>query len=726
MKKIRILFVLMLILSVSLSSVAFAEETAPVTEALGTAISVPLFSEPQKVTLPRAVTSFWFMMPYGTEVGKAEVTLIVDSADCIIEEYSFATLRVNNYDVETINLVSLRGQRGGVWKVEIPVEYLKCDGTLNQLSIITAQRTILGDCADIDNLANWLIISDESTLDLQIISMGEATLSTLYDCMFNRVDGLDSIRAAFLPEGKEPAAELSAMFSMASSFGAAYPYKSTVLLPVGQNEAFANSVVISASQTAPVLKAGEGYLKIENANGGCKVIVSGADTAGLKKAADIMLYNSYLSQLSGQEKVIASSVKPASTGFALNEDHMYTLADYGYEDISLEGAFHQSTSFDVRQPNGIRSGADSYFELHFRHSAALLGDSSLLTVYFNHVAYSSVQLSSTNAANGVLRVRIPADVLDDDRITVTVEVYNYLGKIDCSKDWSDVAWSVIDSDSVFYFQDGDTTVTPDLASFPALPSVAAGQEHKVVVSLPDMSNEKVLEAANELICVSAQKSLSAASYTVVDKVDSQTAANADIFIFGSVSDITLPAEICEKLYIFPENGSFTIKEGIPTIPEAVSDKLILQVIASPYDYTRVIYVVMWPDQGEDMLLSFTQDRDQINAVSGVVALAGGASSGMVPLSSANEVRASVPLTPEVVINRVVNQTGISRIGLLIILLLIIIIIIFIIRAILKKNRFEKAKRKMEETNGQTEDTPAAGQADQAEQKNDDDDDDDDE
>ena len=140
--------------------------------------------------------------------------------------------------------------------------------------------------------------------------------------------------------------------------------------------------------------------------------------------------------------MIKSSFDPIGGALASREDGLYTLQDFGYEDINLEGAFHQKTYFSIRQPDGILGGPDSYFEVHFRHSDALVGDTSMLTVYFDGVPASSIQLSRGNVDDGKLRVKIPREVLDKGSFEITVDVYNYLGNIDCSKDWYDVAWYI--------------------------------------------------------------------------------------------------------------------------------------------------------------------------------------------------------------------------------------------------------------------------------------------
>lgn len=708
MKQKLIVFLMLLVLLFTNFTFAYAEEEtdAATVEVIIDAkeISIPLFNSPQHITLPHTITSFWFMIPNNTDVNSAGVTLILDSADCILEDYSFATLSINDVNIETINLISLRKDHNNVWTVEIPVEYLKTDGSLNQLSIVTAQRSILGDCADIDNPANWLIISDKSTLDLKINSFGDCTLATMMDYMFNRVDIADTIGIGFVLPAQAKESSINAMLSLSSAFGASYPYKNILNMPVyhaGDNTETENTIYIDEKipqeSGIAVTEAGNGYLKVSASEGKTTAFVVGTDANGLKKAVDVVLYSSYLKQLSGTEAQIYSTVKPVYGGMRLDKDGMYTLEDYGYDSINLAGAFHQQTSFTVVQPKGEQSGPDSYFEIHFKHSKALLSDSSLLTVLFNNVAAASIQLTSTNATGGSLKVKIPEEALKHSEINITVDVYNYLGKIDCSKDWYDVAWTVIDKDSVVFFQEGDYTTTATLENFPALPAVENGKEHVALITLPQNASATVLQAMNQLAARAGQKTRSASEFRIENDINKDNAKGKDIFILGSVSGVTIPEEIKKELNIVPDGNTFRISDYVSTIPEALSGKLIVQTIRSPYDHTRMVYVILWPDGQEDLLLQFASDKKTMDSLQGVVALVGTGTS-LVTLENMNVEPNEVPMTFDRAVNKVVNCTGISRVGLIIIAVLILILIIFIIRALRKKNRFSRAKEKMQKTN----------------------------
>lgn len=722
MKKLTALLLSLCLLLVTLTApAAMAEAAEPAAQQSETGASqqirVFLFSEPQAIKLPKAETSYWFMVPAQTVVNGASLQLEMETTEILLGDYSTVTLCFNGVNVASANLAELRDRHGSVWKVEIPAERVKTDGSLNELKLITAQRTILGDCADIDNPANWLLLKQTSALVLDVASFGPSTLATLMDNMFNRVDGADTLAAEFVLNGSALQAEKSAMLSMASAIGAANPYKGKVLMPVsvgGARTGLRNRLMVSASPLEGVsVQADNGYLRVTEADGSTVLYVMGSGAKGLEKAMRMVLYSGYLQQLSGTQREISSTVTHSVAELPLNAANMYTLHDYGYDDISLAGAFHQQTNFQVRQPEGMVSGPDSYFEVHFRHSDALVSDTSLLTVYFNNVAASSIQLSGMNTENGTLRVKIPQEAMQTAVLSVTVDVYNYLGKIDCSKDWYDVAWTVIDDDSVFYFQPGTAVVPPSLNNFPFFPATSAAMEHETVFFLPQAS-ETLLTASAELACRAGQQIRSGVNIHAVDLLNKDVAQHADIVAMGPADALQLPEEIASKLYVTYDKGAFQVSDKLDTIAEALEDRIILQAIQSPYDSSRVAYVIMWaPGVTDQEVLALLRSRQFVNGLKGQVAFASPVGSAeasvladaktvapasQVTLTATNVELKGRPVTIDSVVNTAVNYTGISRMGLLLILILLIVLIICIVRSIRVKNRFVKARGKVEATN----------------------------
>lgn len=671
-------------------------------------VSVPLFSEPQSLSLPRNSTSFWFRIPNGTNIGdQGSVSLGMTAADTLIDEHSLVTLFLGNQQIASARIVDIVKNQGGIWNVPIPIKEIKTDGTLNELRIVTAQRTILGDCADIDNPANWVRLETTSRLNLDILQMGDPILGTALPYMFDRVDQEDRLTAEFIiPSGGDSDVR-SAMLTAASAIGAAYPSKSVVSFVVSEESSAVteqNRIHIGLGSQKPrdmteisSIKRENGYLAIAGNDQYCDLSLYGADAAGLSKTVAFFTHSDYLAQLSGNTAVISTDLRNVGTGFVKNEDGYYKLSDFGYANASLAGAFHQEVNYTLKQPQSIRSGPDSYLEIHFRHSKALVGDTSLLTVHVDGIAISSIQLSDSNAERGSIRVKIPSSALDKSSFNVKVESYNYIGKVDCSKDYYDVAWTVIDQDSVVYFQPGDVGIFPSIQPLLSFGEALDESWPTAILYSPSNASQTMMEVAVGLATRAGQNS-GAYRWEYADNLDAKQKGPADILILGTNDNIQIPKEISDLLSIVPQKDGFILPKDSKVSEEALQDKIIIQVVRSPWNFYRKAYVITCPTNMESTLKEFVSQRKNLNELSGTISLVDG-KLGVTNItavdSTINKSAETLPFNIDRFIGKFVRTTGISRGGLLIISILILVIIFLIIKVSKTSGRFETAKKKME-------------------------------
>ncbi len=665
----------------------------------GKTYQIPLFTEPHMLSLPHNNTSFWYMIPSDTELSYAELHLVLDSTDTLLSDYSTVTIEVNNVMIASVNLIKLKQEHDNVLTVAIPLERLKTDGTLNQLSIITAQRSILGDCADIDNPSNWITIKENSCLNLVVAKQGTCSISTVFPFYFNRIDALDAIASEIVVPSTNFLPELSAAASIASAAGYRYPYKSEVYFPVS----FGNPKGLLYNQMSfgkdPALKEDSAKLSLEQNEYHTTLNVTASTPKGLEKAVTLLSRDEYLKQFKGTEYTVESEISAGGSEFEAHANGIYTLEDFGYSDVNLAGAFHQQTYYSIKQPDAIAGAVGSYIEIHFRHSDALIGDTSLLTVYLDNVAASSIQLSPSNADDGSLRVMIPADVLKKDMIDVRIDVYNYLGKIDCSKDWFDVAWTVIDSDSIVYFEPSDYSTMTTLERFPSFHASTSSDPHIIEVVAGALS-ETTAEIITTFAARASQNSMLPFRYNVVK--EASTEKNQDQVFIGTVLDVQIPEAIKSELYLKPSGSSYEIKEGVNTVPEVLRDQVVIQAVRSPYDNSRKVYVITYPDTSyAPVVLNLLQDKKLLNEVGGVVTLVS-KNNDVTVIETAETIEQSIKVPyeqmPMYYLNKLSRKTGISRNGLIIIAVCILVILFLLIRAARKKDQFKTARKKMEGKN----------------------------
>lgn len=681
--------------------------------ASGETVSVPLFTSPQSMKLPHNTASFWFVIPSGTQLGgNCSMTLQMKAAETLLSDYSSVTLIVNDVQVSSVHLAEVVRNGAGSWTVTIPVARLKTDGTLNELRIVTAQRSILGDCADIDNPSNWVTLEESSVLSLSVLEMGAPELGMVLPYYFNRIDQMDSSNAEFVLPSTEDVNARSAMLTIASAIGAAYPSKSGVNFTVSQGSPAGteqNRILLglgsqkpSGIDSVPELKEGNGFLSVSRNGGRNNLFVYGLDAAGLEKAAAFFTNAKYLSQLSGSSAVITTDLRGKTVAAAKKDDGYYTLSDFGYSTVNLAGAFHQQVTYTLKQPKDVRSGGNSYVEIHFRHSAALLGDTSLLTVYFNDVAATSIQLSDSNAEGGTIKAKIPADALNNSLLNLKIDCYNYLGKIDCSKDYYDTAWTVIDGNSVVFFEPGTTTLAPTVKQLPMFDTPASGGTGRALLLAPKNASTALLATAAELACRAGQNSGTAFRWEAADDLTASAAKDSsDILILGG-SGLTIPNEVAKLLDAVPNSdGSFTVASAAGVTAEALRNKIVVQAVRSPWNYSHRVFVITCPSGMENQLKQFVSQRKGLDKLNGTMALIDAAGNVTTVDNTAVRPEEKVPFSFDRTVSWLVRTTGISRVGLTVILVCIVLVILLIIKVMSNRRRFVHAKAKVEQSNAKS-------------------------
>ncbi|NLG05333.1 MAG: cellulose biosynthesis cyclic di-GMP-binding regulatory protein BcsB, partial [Clostridia bacterium] len=432
-------------------------------------MDLQMFEKTVKLDMPKNTASFWFLLPDGTVVDdQSYMNLDLKFSETLIYERSSITLEMNGTVIETKWILDIDDQTTCTWKVKIPEDVLKI-GELNELKIITTQRSIEGDCADIDNPSNWVSLLNTSYLHVSIAEKASPKLSNLYAFFYENPADKGVLETEFIVPEQADATVKAGMLKTASAVGSYYPYNDKLISHVSEKEVSQKGEHKIAFGYDDTLKSGSGSISVEDQGTYYKADIMGKDQEGFDKAVAFFSANEFMKQISRSSVVVTSDIRDRvlKHEFKKNEAGYYQFSDFGYQTVNLAGAFHQSANFTFQQPGGVRSGDDSYVLIRFRHSKALEADHSLLTVYCDSEALDSVKLSSSNADYGELKVKIPVKYLKEDTINLNIDCYNYLGKIDCSKDYYDTAWTVIDETSNIYFEPGNIGVTPSLYHTPA-------------------------------------------------------------------------------------------------------------------------------------------------------------------------------------------------------------------------------------------------------------------
>ena len=596
---------------------ATSDETVDALEdnpaSIGTPARLYLFRENQTLTMPKNTVSYWFIVPDGMSLD-SECTLKLRMAHSvtIINELSAVTVYVNDTAIETWTINASQNTLSR--EITFDSSLIRTEG-FNELKIVLVQRSIEGDCADIDNPFNWSVIYKDSYIDLYAKPAKQPVLSAYYPLYYDTFSEQFTIAKDYVLSNVNKPGIIESMLGLSNASGMHYADKEYIRTKVytGNNGSLSknNKIFIGLSEDSMAwskellsypesVNNDNGYVSINGYTDNhpyYKMLLLGQNEIGLKKATSFLANRTLVGQTDMQDIYLHSDIKGESVrgGMALNETGLYSFSDFGYTDLNLAGAFRHRAELSFVQINGIRGDEGSYMEVSFRHSAALLSDRSAMTVYINNIPIDSVKLSPANAQGGSLIIDIPKSALNQPIINVSIETYHYLGKVDCTKDYYDVAWTVIDADnSKIFFKESQHSLEPTLSGFPNFTSI--GQASHVALYMSEQTNEQALEIASMLAARTGQNTGRIFNWEM--KADSIVSnPNGDIIVFGKSDSFSLPDEIQTKLTIVPDGKSYTIRdEELSIIPEILSDKAIIQVIRSPWDFYKKVYVVLYDNE----------------------------------------------------------------------------------------------------------------------------------
>jgi hypothetical protein len=611
--------------------------------------NIVLFNEDQKFDLPKNSVSYWFNIPTGTELADCNVNLHISFSDTLIANRSNLSLLVNDSPVDTKWINDLKSTATNWWKVTIPLTTLKVDA-INEIKIQSNQRSIEGDCADIDNESNWMIIHKDSSMGIIVNKYSDALLSNILPIYGDNLLDKYTISSDFVLPKMEDKDSLASLLKLSSSIGKIYSDKNDLDYNVTAGSSDSKSLkskifigpindwLTNTQLNLPAQKLGpsQGFISIRsqvtpgttpssgNDSTFFNTLVTGNDQDGLNKAVNFLASKQLMDQIKSNALMINSDAKIERVPFAEKQDGLYKFSDFGYGNLNLAGAFHQKAFLTFIQPQGIQSAKGSYVNIKFNHSKILVSDRSIMTIYINGIAANSVKLSAANAEDGTLKVIIPEEALKSNVINVGIECYNYLGVIDCSKDYDESAWTAISQDSEICLLPGNAVLQPNLTSFPYIYTKQGNEVPQVVLGLPDALNRLLLEATSLIATRAGQSTGETLNWNLIGSGSALTPEQEkmDLVYLGSYKNINLPQSIKNQLYVAPAgDGTFSIKEGVKIQPETLQDKVLIQVVRSPWVATKRLYVILYDnDNNLNALKKVLSNGNLLHQMTGEIAV----------------------------------------------------------------------------------------------------------
>lgn len=355
----------------------------------------------------------------------------------------------------------------------------------NRLVVRCLLQTTQNLCRDVDNPAAWLVFDPATSIrvaysnqplfaELQRFpeSIAEPVLMHLPE--FRSLDKKNKpapVVSLLLPEESgDP--ELRSFLIAASRLGQTVytPAEAVAVGDIGEFSALCerrNGVLIGlndqlADQPLPghikkalaELQNGEGFLA-EVIYGPPEstqhrwIILSGADSAGLEKAALTLGSSIALRSAPSNPWIIAKApeISPIVEKMSQPAVGPLKLSSLENGEILLRGIFRNSTSRQISFPPGFETSHAGYVEFDFSH-ADNLDKTSAFEARLNDMVIGSVALTPDNTGPVKQRFAIPQGIAGRDPSLLTVSSYLDIGSVDCAHRNEERAWLNISGESV--------------------------------------------------------------------------------------------------------------------------------------------------------------------------------------------------------------------------------------------------------------------------------------
>ena len=605
-----------------LGSLAGVMQAAPAVETY----SLQPFAEDAILKNPNdGATGYFEIYQEGGIVEPAVLDLWYSYSPTTKSELSAITVFVNGAPITSRSLEAAQGAVVN-WQVLVPVKNMRSG--MNEVQISVVHRSIDGLCRDIDNEANWFIIRSQTRLSFKTNRV-PYTLASYPQPFLDRYQGISTNTTFYLPTNADQKM-LAAVLDVSSNWGAqgllGLPKRLEVRLGEPGAVADGNEIVAALDpkwSPGQALAAEDAWLQVQTMqNGFGRLIVSGGSAEGLYKGLATLSRPQLVKTFLGQQMKLSSELPPTdnSKKKPAGKKGVYTLADLGFnDDISLTGAFHQDAVLTVPRPANYNIAEGSYIELHFRHSKLLDPKKSAVTVYVNNIPVKAVALMLENSENGILKVLIPKDVLNQASWQVRFGFYHDIGIVDCSKRYDEVAWSVVEKGTTVVLEPGGISRFPVLDDFPNQFASEGDGAVPLVLVLPSKLSQEEMNLAVKLAYYLGRYNKGRIQWTVesMDTFDIKKASGS-VIVLGPNNSAAYWQSLKKYLHVVPtDTANYQIPNWMNVMPESIAQYDICEI--SRLDENRNIYAFLYENpQRMNRILDFMLSKG--NQLSGQVTL----------------------------------------------------------------------------------------------------------
>lgn len=358
--------------------------------------------------------------------------------------------------------------------------------------------------------------------------------------------------------------------------------------------------VPAGSFTAPNGAPDDGILQLAGSpwnSGKAVFVVSGDTDAGVLKAAQAFSTGAIVS---GESPSVAR-IAAVNPGFIVTATPVSrALADLGYETQTRSGAGAVNLEYEFYVPPGQVPQGESYFDLHYAHSALMKFEDSGVVVSLNGEPIGSSNLSEETAQGRTLRASMPAGLIrpGNNRLAVTSGLIPFDV---CAEFVTDNLWFTVFADSVIQLPlmpaplDKSSRIL-DLDLYPDFLSLSPGVG-SVAFVLPENDPVAWRSAANIAFNMGDDTAWNMAEFGTYfgSNVPEDARQNHDLVIVGQAANLPIIAELSGAMPApFDANSNVATLQDLQVtyrLPES-SDLGYIELFEAPWNPERAVLAVL--------------------------------------------------------------------------------------------------------------------------------------
>ncbi|MCT4584339.1 MAG: cellulose biosynthesis cyclic di-GMP-binding regulatory protein BcsB [Peptostreptococcaceae bacterium] len=365
-----------------------------------------------------------------------------------IKEYNYSTITIliNDIPVKSENLYNYDIDNNNL-RIKLRKDILE-DG-FNSVKISLFHRITEDDCNDNMNIANWLVIRDNTYIHLEYNHYDDQNGISNFPYPFILKNDEDNINTVIALPSNPSNDEIKYAIELNSYLSSLIPLK-TIKIPIKKLEDLKddeNAIIIMDTKKYNKLKntkleETKGYIRKEKNKKNKRLYISG----NLKRSFDSLTNEDFVKQMKSNKQLIDFDYEKEKQD-DVYDDSIIEFRDLGYTNVNLEGVFHKKARFSFEIPNSWELKEGSKIHLKFRYPEFIDLEKSSISTYINGDPIASKALDKENANLDILEFEIPKYYLNDKFINLEIMFYLAMDDYNCKEALNSKAYSSILNDS---------------------------------------------------------------------------------------------------------------------------------------------------------------------------------------------------------------------------------------------------------------------------------------